>query len=166
MYDYKYDTFNGNFLFATDFPDDVFFHTFMKNEKFKQRFVERFLDLANTRFNGDYVANQILLQYGLNITTLRTFFTNRFSYIVNHMANYFSVKNDTTEVQVVTNKMIKFNSLDINYNYSGTYLNAFYLSLEIGLEDKIEYNDLDLISKENNKYIFKIVGNDPIIKIS
>lgn len=166
MYDYKYDTFNGNFLFATDFPDDVFFHTFMKNEKFKQRFVERFLDLANTRFNGDYVANQILLQYGLNISTLRTFFANRFSYIVNHMANYLSVKNDITEVQVITNKMIKFNSLDINYNYSGTYLDAFYLTLEIGLGDKIEYNDLVLISQENNKYIFKISGNDVYIKIS
>ena len=164
-YSYSTNTFKEEFLFATDFKDDALFHNFMKNDKFRERFVRRFYDLANTNFDGDVVAEKLYNAFGAKNTTLNKFFDLRFNYISKYFAEYLKVSNDTKVVNLVTNKPVKFNTLELNSNYSGEYLSSFDLILEVGNNDKVVVRDMDIVSNKDNLYIIRITGNNPTIEV-
>lgn len=164
-YDYKTDTFNENFLYATEFIDDVFFHNFMENERFKERFIARFFDLANTNFSKENVEKKLLSEYGKRKTTLNTFFENRFEYITLHFANYLNISSNISNVIVETEKPIRFNSMIIDKDFFGRYFDEFLITITISNGDKLDVNDLQIINSENNEYKLKITGKNPKIII-
>jgi hypothetical protein len=138
----------------------------MKNKKFKDRFVSRFMDLANTNFNKDVVAEKLLKEYGAKGTTINKFFDNRYEYIVRYLANYLQVENDVRMVNVITNQPVKFNSINLNSNFTGGYLASFNLTLEANKNANVTFRDVEVVSSTNGVYVLRISGNNPTISIS
>ena len=163
-YDYKFNTFTGLFMFATDFKDDVFFHNFMESELFKERFVSRFMDLANSNFSGENVASKLEEQFGAYNTTLNAFFNNRFSYITKYLSEYIGIANNQSEIIVNTNKAIGFNSLELDSNFKGTYFFQYYLTIDVR-ENNYELSNLEVVNKNGSILTLRIIGDNPSITI-
>ena len=164
IYDYKTDTFNEIFLYATEFKDDAFFHSFMKNDTFKEKFVLRFLDLANTNYSYQNVEEKLFNDYRTKTTTINTFFKNRFNYIVEYLANYLNISKDMSKVSIETTKTVYLNTIEINDNFTGTYLNSFDLTLTVPT-GSLQVNDINIIEQKNGVYKLRITGNNPKIII-
>ncbi len=162
-YDYAYNTFTGVNLFAGDFKNDIFFHSFMKNKDFEKRFVNRFMDLANTTFSGENVGSKLIEEYNKSNTTLNEFFDNRFSYITKYLAEYIKIEENLVKITVKTNKTIVLNSLTLNENYEGFYYQYYNIGLDLK-GNQYTLKDLEVVS---NKGILtlKITGANPTIEI-
>lgn len=89
-YDYKFDTFTGDFLFAGDLKDDIFFSNLMKNKNFREAFEKSFKEIANNNFNYQNVISKAKLEYNYTTGKLDTFFKNRYDSIINHLNNYLN----------------------------------------------------------------------------
>lgn len=164
LYDYAYNTFTGVNLFAGDFKNDIFFHAFMKNKEFKERFINRFMDLANTNLSGENVREKLKNEYSLLSTTLHTFFDNRFAYITKYLAEYAGIKEDLVNVSVKTDKNIIFNTLSINDNYDGFYYNDLYLVVDVK-NNSYTLTGLEIIEQNGSVLTLKITDNSPVIEI-
>ena len=162
-YDYKFDSFNGVYLYATDFKDDIFFHKLMKNEEFKNQFVMSFLDIANYNFNPQRVLEIAKTEYGYTSGKMMEFFNNRLKYMKNHLANYLNVECNTVEVKVETKREIKFNSLSLTENFSGTYYKQFPIVLYDVEKNSLFLEDISIVSDNNGKLVLKIIGDNPKI---
>ena len=163
-YDYAYNIFTGENLFALDFKDDIFFHKFMKNEDFKIRFVSRFMDLANNNFSPENVKNKLLSEYNIGNTSINIFFNNRFEYISKYLAEYININPDIVNISVETNKDIIFNSLDLSTNYSGMYYKDFVITIN-PLGNDYSLIDLEVVSTKDDVITLKVVGDNPKITI-
>lgn len=164
-YDFATNPFTVEYLFATDFKNDAFFHSFMRNEQFKYEFITRFLDLANTNYNAYNIKNKIKEEYGYLNTTLNTFFDNRLGYMLEYVAEYAKISKEVVEVSVFTEKDIKFNTLILNENFKGVYYVDNYITL-CTYDEKAVFNDLEVVSYLNGVYTLKIIGDEPTITIS
>lgn len=71
-------------------------------ETFRKQFVLSFLDIANVNFSRENV-EPLLKQYGLNMTWLESFFLNRFEYIVEDLAEEFSLTGTLETLQLQVN---------------------------------------------------------------
>ena len=162
-YDYAYNTFTGVNLFAGDFKNDIFFHSFMKNKEFEQRFVKRFMDLANTTFSGENVGSKLLSEYNASNTTLNEFFDNRFEYITKYLANYIKISDDLVKLTIKTNKSICINSLNISSNYEGFYYEDYCIDLHLNGNQYV-LKDLEVVSNDGVLRL-KVTGNNPTVEI-
>ena len=165
-YDYKFDPFTGDFLYATDFKNDIFIHKLMANEEFKEKFVTAFLDIANNNLSKENVRNKVLEEYNISSGKLTTFFGNRFIYIKDHLAKYLKVNNEVANVVIETDKEVKFNTIMIDSNYSGCYLKAFPITLYNVDIDSCELTDLEVIKDSSGVIKLKITGDSPKIVIN
>jgi hypothetical protein len=165
-YDYKFDPFTGDFLYATDFKNDIFFHKLMANEEFKEKFVTSFLDIANNNLSKENVRNKVLEEYNISSGKLTTFFSNRFTYIKDHLATYLKVNNEVAKVVIEANKEVKFNSITIDSLYSGYYLKAFPITLYNVDIDSCDLTDLEVVKNSNGVIKLKITGDSPKIIIN
>ena len=165
-YDYKFDPFTGDFLYATDFKNDIFFHKLMANEEFKEKFVTSFLDIANNNLSKENVRNKVLEEYNISSGKLTTFFSNRFTYIKDHLAKYLKVNNEVAKVVIEANKEVKFNSITIDSLYSGYYLKAFPITLYNVDIDSCDLTDLEVVKNSNGVIKLKITGDSPKIIIN
>ena len=163
-YDYAYNIFTGVNLFAGDFKNDIFFHAFMKNEQFKERFVSRFMDLANTNLSGENVREKLKNEFGLISTSLNLFFDCRFSYITKYLAEYLGMKEDLVYIEVKNNKNVKFNSLEIKDNYGGFYYSNFIVTIDVK-NNSYTLKDLEVINENGTILTLKVTGNNPIVEI-
>lgn len=163
-YDYAYNTFTGVNLFAGDFKNDIFFHSFMNNKDFKEKFVNRFMDLANTTLSGDTVYQKQYDEFGMKSTSLNTFFDNRFEYISKYLAEYIGINPNTVNVNIITNKNIIFNSLNINNNFEGKYFQKHYLNLNTN-GNKYILTDLNIVKLSESYLLLEITGKNPTIEI-
>lgn len=166
VYDYKFDPFTGDFLYATDFKNDIFFHKLMANEEFKEKFVTSFLDIANNNLSKENVRNKVLEEYNISSGKLTTFFSNRFTYIKDHLAKYLKVNNEVAKVVIEANKEVKFNSITIDSLYSGYYLKAFPITLYNVDIDSCDLTDLEVVKNSNGVIKLKITGDSPKIIIN
>lgn len=163
-YDYAYNTFTGVNLFAGDFKNDIFFHAFMKNKDFKERFVNRFMDLANTTLSGDNVYKKQYEEYGYTSTTLNTFFNNRFEYISKYLAEYIEINPNVVNISVKTTKPIIFNSLTINEDYEGLYFEKHTIKINFN-DNNYKLTDLKVIEQKDGYQVLEIIGINPKIEI-
>ena len=165
VYDYKFDTFTGTFLYATDFKDDPFFHNLIKNEEFKEQFIRAFFDIANNEFSYDNVRVKLLEEYKMSSGVLLTFFENRFSYIKDHLAKYIKCDNDVVMINVITDKTIKFNTLNLSENFSGYYYKSTKIILKDVKQSDLILTDLEVVNDENGEVVLKISGDYPQIEM-
>lgn len=165
-YHYDTNTFTVPFLYAKDFSEDIFFHAFMKNEQFRERFVARFYDIANTNFNPDLIEYELFEQYNARNTTINTFFERRFEYINKYFAEYLNVSSSTSNISIETSKTILFNSLVLAENYNGTYLNSFDVTVNLIDDGILNVSDMSIISNNNGVYKLRVTGPNPKIIIS
>ena len=86
--------------------------------------------------------------------------------MVSHLANYLEVSNDVKNINVVTSKPVKFNSLYLTSNYQGSYLTSFNIKLETAKNDKVVVSDMQILESKNGVYTIKITGNNPTITVS
>ena len=165
-YDYKFNTFTGVFLYATDFKDDPFFHNLIKNEEFKELFVQTIFDLGNYNFNYSNVRESMIDEYGVATNIIPTFFKHRLTYIKEYLAEYIGIDSSVVYVKVLTDKEVNYNTLVLSEDYGGYY----YKNSKIVLKDiqlaNVTLTDLDVISNENGKIILKITGINPTIIIN
>ena len=164
VYDYKFNTLEGEFLYATDFKDDPFFHKLMKNEEFKEQFIEAFFDIANYNFSYENVKNNMQEQYNVSTGAMITFFEKRFTYIKDYLSKYLNCDNSVVLVKVLTDSNIKFNTLSLSNDYQGYYYKNSTLTLhDINLSE-VTLTDLKVISNEQGKITLKISGSNPKIE--
>ena len=164
-YDYKFNPFTGDFLYATDFKNDIFFHKLMANQEFKEKFVASFLDIANNHLSYENVKNRVYTEYNISSGKLNTFFMNRFDYMTDHLANYLKTSSDVVTINVETKNKVGFNSLVINGVYSGVYLKSYPITLYDVDASKCDLTDLEVISYKDGVLKLKAVGDNPNIKI-
>ena len=162
-YDYTFDPFTGDFKYATDFKDDPFVHSLMKNKTFKDKFIKRFMDLCNTRFEKEYVKSRIYSEYGLRSGEMVTFFDNRFEYLSKYFADYLKIENDLRYLTIESKFDYKLNTLSLNENYKGYYYGSMYITLET--DKKYSLTDLEVIDTQNGVITLKITGDNPKIII-
>lgn len=163
VYDYKFDTFTGVFLFATDFKDDIFFHNLMKNENFKLKFIQSFFDIANYHFSSSNVNNELYSQYTHTSGPLVEFFKYRFEYIKDHFANYLGTSNKVVNLTIQTTRKMQFNSLTLTHDFEGKYFYEYPLKLTDVDLNKCTLNDLTVIENKDGIITLKITGNNPKI---
>ena len=87
-YDYKFDTCTGRFLFAVDFPKDIYVKTLMKNETFRNKFYNRFFEVCDKYYNKDILLPILEEKYNLTEGTLYTFLENRYEYISEYFKDF------------------------------------------------------------------------------
>lgn len=162
-YDYKFDIFTGEFLYAGDLKDDIFFTSLIKNKTFKEKFTQRFMDLCNTVFEKENIKNILKQDYNLSYGTMVDFFENRFDYISKYYANYIGISNELIMVKVDSESEYKLNTLNLKSSYNGYYYDSMFITLETTNEYTIE--DLEIVSQKGNIVILNITGNNPTIKI-
>ena len=163
-YNYKFNTFTGIFLYATDFKDDIFMKTLIKNPSFKEQFAISFLDIANYYLSGDNVYKHAYEEYKYTSGEMMTFFDNRFDYIKEYLADYLGVSNEYKTVRVETTKLLKFNTLNLTENYSGKYLTVYPIILKDVDVSKLVLTDLTITSNDNGVVRLQITGSNPSIK--
>lgn len=162
-YNYKFNTFTGIFLYATDFRNDIFFNKLMKNDEFKELFATSFLDIANHNLSSENVNKKAKEEYNYTHGTMKTFFTNRMGYVKGYLADYLGVSADYATLQINTAKNIEFNTLNLNENFTGEYLKCYPLVLKNVNIDNLLLKDLSIISNQNGKITLMITGNNPTI---
>lgn len=163
-YDYAYNTFTGTNLFAGDFKNDVFFHSFMKNNEFKELFINRFMDLANNNYSSENIKEKLLNEQSKSNTTINEFFEKRFEYITKYLAEYAKIDSTLVTINIKTNKRISFNTLSIDKDYSGKYYKGSYITINtLGNSYKLE--GLKEISNNNGLLVLEITNNNPNIEI-
>lgn len=162
-YDYKFDSFDGTYLYATDFKDDIFFHSLMKNEEFKNQFIRSFFDIANYNFNPKRVLEIGKQEYGYTSGKMIQFFTYRLQYIQEHFADYLKIDNNSVNVIIQTNQEIKFNTLNIEDNFTGVYFKDYPLTLTNVDKSILKLQDLQIVSEKDNILTLKITGENPQI---
>ena len=162
-YNYKFNTFTGIFLYATDFRNDIFFNKLMKNDEFKELFATSFLDIANHNLSSENVNKKAKEEYNYTHGTMKTFFTNRMGYVKGYLADYLGVSADYATLQINTTKNIEFNTLNLNENFTGEYLKCYPLVLKNVNIDNLLLKDLSIISNQNGKITLMITGNNPTI---
>ena len=165
-YHYDSNTFTIPFLYAMDFNEDIFFHAFMKNTQFRERFITRFYDIANTNFSPQVVSEKLLTEFGASRTTIHTFFEKRFDYISRYFAQYLGVSTDLSTITVETTKPVMFNSLTINNTYRGRYLNTYNVTVKLVNGGSLNATDMTVLSSNNGVYVLKVNGPNPKIVIS
>ena len=165
-YHYDSNTFTIPFLYAKDFSEDIFFHAFMKNAQFRERFVARFYDIANTKFHPNVVKEKLLTEFNAKNTTINTYFERRFDYISTYFAEYLGVSSEVSTVSIETNRPIMFNSLIINDSFSGLYLNEFEVTVKLLNGGTLNTTNMKVVSNKDGVYKLKINGPNPTIKIS
>ena len=164
-YHYDTNTFTVPFLYAKDFSEDIFFHAFMENEQFREKFVARFYDLANTNFSSGNVNKKLKEEYNVSSNTITKYFERRFTYINQYFAEYLGVSSTTSNVVVETTKPIVFNSLNINGSYSGNYLNAFEITVTLTNGGNLTVSDMIVAGEKNGVCKLRITGPNPKIVV-
>lgn len=162
-YNYKFNSFTGPYLYATDFKDDIFFHKLMKNDEFRNQFVMSFLDIANYNFDPERILQRGKTEYGYSSGKMMTFFNYRLSYMQEYLAEYLEIDNEVVKVNVKTNKSLNFNTLSISQDYTGRYYKAYPITLTDVDKGYLYLEDLEIIEEKGNTLVLKITGDNPQI---
>ena len=130
---------------GTNVYERLFFTSLYKNEKFREQYVNTFLDLVNTIFDYENVCN-VLKEYGEpsqiydsanEIDFYYDFFKNRKEYIVPYMAEKFGLKGTLENVTLKVNNpdfgQVKINSAILDAN-KGEWTGKYYTDYKVKLQ--------------------------------
>jgi len=167
---YDFNTFTEDFPCVNGIYEDPFITSLMNNEDFRMRFVNTFMDMANSNFNKDVVKEKLYKVTDKPGSSIITFFENRFDYITSYMADFFKLKGKLTNVTLNINYpeqgSIKLNSLPmINNKWNGKYYTDYEMNVEAIAQEgysfigwKIEGAEI-LGDRHSEKVSVKLIDN-------
>lgn len=158
----------------------------LENDSLKYLYINQYADLLNTNFRKDIAVHLLdsLIDiksqeigahldrwkirqstYNQNVDKIRQFALNRPKYMQEHLMKKFDLK-DSIHINVVVNKTegkIKFNTLKLKENYSGTY----YSNVPMHIKASPNF-DYDLIgwkhSKSTDRKLYESFDKDVMIE--